>query len=371
MESCKGQNHSQEWLKEHLPKSKGMRSIQIAGTNGKGSVVMWMEAMLEKAGYSSGVFTSPHLVEHTERIRLNKTPILWKEWEEIFDKYEDFFHEQNLTMFEMDLWMALDYFRKTRPDFLLMETGLGGSRDAVTAMDHEMAIITHIGMDHMALLGDSLEQIAHEKAGVIQKGRVILCAEPKEELKQIFREKAEQEGCSIFFVKEELPDKLIWPEALPDYQKINFCTALQAVRKLGIELDEKQLQEVLDHFSFNGRFQKLRDDPLLLLDGAHNEDGILAVCKEVKRRNLHKVFFSVLADKQADKMIDDLRKAGADITLVSFESQRLADLHALKDKYDLELIDETELMERLRELEEPALICGSLYFAAHVLSHWK
>lgn len=141
--------------------------IHVAGTNGKGSLCRWLSDLIMKKGKRVGVFTSPHLISHTERIQIDQSPIDLLGWDQIFNESKDFFEKNELTMFEMDLWMSLVYFSQTKPDVIIMETGLGGQRDATTALDYDLCLITNIGLDHMTYLGNTIEEIAQAKAGIL------------------------------------------------------------------------------------------------------------------------------------------------------------------------------------------------------------
>lgn len=371
MESRKGRNHPLEqmraWLQEQnmaLPD----QAIQVAGTNGKGSVCVWLSLLLNEAGRSAGMFTSPHLVSHTERIQVDGVPVSLGEWEASYDRWQSFFEEQQMTMFEMDLWMALDAFAKRKPEWVIMEVGMGGERDATTALPYQAGVITHIGMDHMNWLGASKKEIARAKAGIMKPGMPVYCMERDPEVRAVFEEEAEKRNAKLIYCcNAPFPAQIVWRKDLPEYQKDNFLLALSVVKGLGISLNAEQLQEAVDRFAWPGRFQILRKDPLVVLDGAHNPDGIEALCRTLPAWQVEQGFFSVLADKQADEMIEDLLAVVPKLTLVEFDTPRLADLHELAAKHGLQTITMQQMEDRLIHAHKRSVVCGSLYFAGEVL----
>ncbi len=387
MESCRSNNHPQltlhNWYDKDFQSHRFFRSIHIAGTNGKGSVIQWLEALLQTKGLSTGSFISPHLISHNERIRLNGKPISLDEWEGIYDSFAPLFQQRQMTMFEMDLWMAARAFQNRRPDWVLMETGLGGGKDATNILFYPFGIITRIGMDHMAYLGPTKEDIARAKAGIIHQDMFIITAETDPACLKIFADTCLKEHAWLV----QIPDlktydfSSFWPASLPAYQKENFLCALTTLQMAGMSFSPSDLKKAASHFSWPGRFQLLQKDPMILLDGAHNPDGINALVSALLEKGLdgngenqdsalQTIYFSVLADKQAGEMIERLQDLHAHIVLVHFDTYRLADLESLAAKYNCPVISFDALMKELMQAKEPALICGSLYFAGAVLEKW-
>lgn len=374
MESRRGLNHDQSTLKEWITNDFGCpgfpRSIHVAGTNGKGSVITWLEVLLACQNRSTGSFTSPHLISHNERLRLSGSPISMDEWEMIYDSMEESFNHRQMTMFEMDLFMACSLFVKARPDWVLIETGMGGGRDATTALDYPYGIITHIGLDHMAYLGETKEEIAEAKAGIIKPGMTVVTAETDPACLQIFQKRADECGATLISIDHDAEiDDSLWNPSLPAYQKDNFLCAKTLLEQAGFVFTDQQLADAISRFIWPARFQILRTDPLVLLDGAHNPDGIEALCCSIREAGIviDQIFFSVLADKQADEMIEMLRRLSTDIQLVRFESERIAGLDELAAKWNLSVINMEELPKKLAQTRKQTLVCGSLYFAGNLL----
>lgn len=352
--------------------------IHVAGTNGKGSVCAWMKSAGELLGRKTGVFTSPHLISHTERITVSDEQIPLIEWDRIYRKWEPVFKEKQFTMFEMDLWMALDWFASQKPELILMETGMGGEFDATTALDYDLACITNVGLDHMQYLGDTKEKIAQAKAGVIQEKVPAAAGIMQENLQKIFEERAKEKQAPFSAVQKDRAEEIsgfsyeeiCWKLKavnLPAYQADNFLLALENLKMLGLHLDRKQKEELIRRFSWPGRYQILKKEPFIVLDGAHNLHGIQGLTQEEGWRGFERVFFSVLADKQADQMIERLKEKVPELILVDFDSYRLADLNTLAERHGLKTVSLEQMMEELKETDKDTLICGSLYFAGEVL----
>lgn len=374
-----GENHDllefRSWLNTYLPAHQQLKKIQVGGTNGKGSTVAWMNQLLTKAGKKVGSFTSPHLLHHFERIRIGSQYISARDWERIYDQYASFFEEKNFTMFEIDLWMALAYFIEQEVDIALIEVGLGGRLDATTALDYQLLLITNVGMEHTELLGDSIEQITFEKAGIFKPGVIALTTETKENSQKVMEQVAGVIQTMLGFVSMPYKEKdgkieFVWHDYSytmkpPKYQLSNLALALEGLNQLGYYLKAEWIQEVIDSFEWEGRFMKLQEDPLILIDGAHNLDGITALVESLSSWS-GSIYFSVLKDKDAIKMLELLSSYHCPITLVKMEKERAYPLEEL----GYPIIDEDELFERLHASEEDCLLCGSLYFVGDILNQF-
>lgn len=366
IESRKGMNHPLDdfrtLLHKHLPEPEFIK-IQVAGTNGKGSVCQWMARLLEIKDVRTGLFISPHLIDHAERIQIDGVPIPHEQFVSIYGKWERFFEDHSFTMFEIDLWISLVWFMEKQVQTAIFETGLGGKKDAVTALNCPYEVLTNIGYDHMNLLGNTLEEITLEKCGILHEDPLTLLftAEKDEKLLKIIHHQAD-------LVQAEVVESQVRKDLdLPGYQKENFSLAFDLVSYLGYSYSQQELEWVFLNFNHPGRFMILNQSPLLLLDGAHNEQGIEALVAGIIERGLRieQVFFSVLADKKAHKMIRELSRLGAEIILVSFESERLADLEKLADTHGLALISFEQMCDQLNKRN--TLCCGSLYFIGALL----
>lgn len=377
MEACRGFNHSQDqlknWFQTDFLAPFPQRAIHVAGTNGKGSVITWLETLLALKHQSTLSFTSPHLISHNERLRYNGVPISLDEWIALYDQWATLFETRNMTMFEMDMWLACAAALQFRPDWVLMETGLGGSKDATTIFDYPYGVITQIGFDHMAYLGPTKQDIAQAKAGIIQEDMFVVSAEKDPECLEIFRKRAQEKHATLIEIDSSFDFMDLWPAHLPAYQKQNFLCAKTILELAGFSFSKSELQSALETFFWPARFEVLRQNPLLVLDGAHNIDGIQALVQSIAQSHFtfDQIFFSVLADKQANAMIETLQTITPNITLVSFESSRLADLQALCEKYQLPCLNLETLHQELAQTTKSTLVCGSLYFAGEILKMYQ
>jgi dihydrofolate synthase/folylpolyglutamate synthase len=290
------------------------------------------------------------------------------DWMRIYQQYEAFFEKENLTMFEIDLWMAMAYFLEQKVDIALIEVGLGGRLDATTALDYNLVMITNVGLEHCAILGDTIEQISYEKAGIFKPGYVALTTETKPNAKKVMEQVAGYMGTLLGFVEipfKETGDHQVlfeWQDHTyvlhpPKYQIYNLSLALEGLNYLGYTLKPDCVQSVIDHFHWAGRFTIARKDPLIILDGAHNKEGIEALVASLGHFDGH-IYFSVLKDKKAKEMLNVLETLHCPITLVSMDTARLYDLQTL----NYPIINEKQLMVELQNTKDHTLVCGSLYF---------
>lgn len=298
-------------LMEHLahPESK-FKSIHVGGTNGKGSTSSLLASVLQEAGYKVGLYTSPHLKDFRERIRINGAMIPEEKVTEFISQNKTFLENNNLSFFEMTVGLAFQYFADQNVDVALIEVGLGGRLDSTNIITPLVSVITNIGWDHMNMLGNTLPEIAAEKAGIIKPNVPVVIGEYVDETKPVFIQKANQENAPIWFASD-----ILWSNIdsalLGDYQIHNKKTALTALNVLKIHFTISQ-QHIIDGFknviintNFAGRWQTLGQNPLIIADTAHNKDGLELVMAQVKKqkfKQLHFVF-GVVNDKDLDSII--------------------------------------------------------------------
>jgi len=254
------------------PESK-LKFIHVAGTNGKGSTCAFLSSYLQQIGYRVGLFTSPHLVDFRERIRVNGNAIKEAEVIEFCQEVQAFNAE--LSFFEITLAMALVHFNKAQCDYVILETGMGGRLDATNVVTPLLAVITNIGFDHQAFLGNTLAEIASEKAGIIKASVPVLCGEEREVLAEIFQQKARSLNAPIVFTNKRIDDPT---QILPSYQRKNAALALHALNILGIDTRAINVQEtwlnLFNHTGFIGRLFPSERYNNLWYDASHNADGI-------------------------------------------------------------------------------------------------
>jgi dihydrofolate synthase / folylpolyglutamate synthase len=299
-------------LSEHLnyPEKK-FKSIHVAGTNGKGSTSHLIASVLHEAGYKVGLYTSPHLKDFRERIRINGNPISENDVVEFIDSNKEFLENQGLSFFEMTVGLAFDYFAMQKVDIAIVEVGLGGRLDSTNIITPLVSVITNIGFDHTQFLGESLQEIAFEKAGIIKPNIPVVLGENKEETTTVFRDIAKKNNTKLIFA-EEMVNKNYSTDLLGDYQKENVKTAVQTIRLISpdhLHISEKELvrglQNVVKNTDLKGRWQILGVNPKIICDVAHNKEGLIQIMRQLKREtynNLH-VVLGMVNDKNLDSIL--------------------------------------------------------------------
>ena len=296
------------------------RSIHVAGTNGKGSTSHMMAAILQCAGYKTGLYTSPHLKEFTERIKINGVEVDQKFVVDFVNLLYDVMNQIQPSFFEMTVAMAFEYFAREKVDVAVIEVGLGGRLDSTNVITPVLSIITNISFDHMDLLGNTLGKIAFEKAGIIKQHKPVIVSERQPEVEKVFIAKAMENESSLSFASDHITlkqkndgvdvysDEVLWlkdldPGLKGHYQIMNIPGVLEGVlrlREIGFEISDNSVREgiskVVALTGLKGRWQKLRDLPLTIADTAHNPAGIKEVITQLKSTphdHLHIVFGAV------------------------------------------------------------------------------
>lgn len=300
------------------------RSIHVAGTNGKGSVSHLLASILQEAGFKVGLYTSPHLVDFRERIRINGEKIPKGKVVDFVQNYRCAFEGIGLSFFEMTVGLAFDYFAEEKVDVAVIEVGMGGRLDSTNVITPQLSIITNIGFDHTQFLGDTLAKIATEKAGIIKPDVPVVIGETHSETRIVFESKAQQLGSPIDFADQRyaiverggsVEDGIMEFDVLKmgsvlyrgmlcplsgAYQLKNLATLFQAIEILpfvGFSLTEVAIREGIEHVVDNthlqGRWQVLKRNPLVICETAHNADGIRAMLdklKSIKYSRLHLIY---------------------------------------------------------------------------------
>ena len=295
------------------------RTIQVAGTNGKGSCSHLISAVLQKSGYKVGLYTSPHLKDFRERIRINGEMISEEAVCEFVELAQPIIAELQPSFFEITTAMAFRYFAMQNVDVAVIEVGLGGRLDCTNIIDPELSIITNISIDHTDLLGATLPEIAYEKAGIIKAGKPAIIGERQPEVAQVFISKATEVNAPIYFASDEMANAI-----LPDcemkgyYQDKNRRTVLTAIRELRRQnYFNIPDQAIVDGFAkvcyltgIMGRWQLISENPRIICDTGHNEAGIKFVTEQLlheKFTNL-RIIIGMVSDKKIDKVLALLPK---------------------------------------------------------------
>ncbi len=388
---------------------KQFKSIHVAGTNGKGSVSNQLAAILQSAGYKTGLYTSPHLKDFRERIRINgnmmpeDAVVIW---------VADFIEKDkklNLqpSFFELTVAMAFDYFAQQQVDIAIIEVGMGGRLDSTNIITPEVSIITNIGFDHTTFLGDTLEKIAQEKAGIIKPTIPVIIGTNQPETSSIFKQTAKRNDVPIYFaedyfqVKEKSIDiyyqivsinnhhgKKIYEDLLLDlkgtYQQKNLPAVLQTIdilRSKNYQIDESAIKKGLSNVSkltgLTGRWHIISQQPIIIADTGHNVDGIKMVISQLKRvkyQKLHMVF-GMVNDKEVDAILSLLPKSAiyyftkADLPRALDEAilQKKAVAHKLKGKNFASVQKAFKAAQQNATKNDCIFVGGSTFVVAEIL----
>lgn len=300
-------------LANHLGNPENhLKCIHVAGTNGKGSTSHLLASVLQEAGYKVGLYTSPHLKDYRERITINGKPISEKYVCDFFNKNKSFFEANELSFFEMSVGLAFEYFVNEKTDINIIEVGMGGRLDSTNIIIPLISVITNIGLDHTQFLGNTLEAIAFEKAGIIKSNIPVVIGEYVAATRAVFLDKAAATSSEIYFasdlVQEDYPSAL-----LGDYQIHNKKTVLQTIKVL----QEKQLLtisnndikkgflNVIKNTNLQGRWQQLGENPKVICDTAHNAHGLSIVLNQLKKEQFEQlhIVLGVVNDKDLDEIL--------------------------------------------------------------------
>ena len=338
------------------------KSVHVAGTNGKGSVSHTLASVFQEAGYKTGLYTSPHLRDFRERIRINGEMIPEENVVQFIDTYKDKFEAMELSFFEMTVGMAFDYFRNEKVDIAIVEVGMGGRLDSTNLITPELSIITNIDFDHTKFLGDTRAKIAYEKAGIIKPGIPVVIGETHPETEQVFIDKAKECGSPIYFADQIFDcDKIyfesfteqkfdVWKnselymEALEiplmgNYQQKNLTTVMCAIDllrdKFNLSDDDIRdgISKVVRNTHLMGRWQILCKDPLTIADTGHNVAGITEVVRQLAEMHYGKLHFvlGMVNDKDIDSVLQLLPR-GAEYYFCKADIPRGLDANILAEK---------------------------------------
>lgn len=359
---------------------KDLHFIHVAGTNGKGSVCAMLESVYRHAGYKTGMYTSPHLIYFGERIQVNNTPIskdrivnLTQKIKKILDNCPK---EKYPTFFEAATLLALLCFKEEKADIILWETGLGGRLDATNIVDPLASIITNISLEHQQYLGDTIEKIAREKAGII-KTNIPVITGTQDESFNVIADVAKAHNSPIY---QELENQSIdIPDHFPEYQKQNILLVLKAVEVLQTHLPvpQDEILESIFNTQWPGRFQLIKKgNSTFLLDGAHNPAGFNVLINSIKKKYplLHPaIIIGMLKDKDWEKSCSIIGGLGEKYITTSVNNYRTLAPELLRlelSKYHHDRVQSAvSLKDALNEAKESSfiLICGSLYLIGEAL----
>ncbi|MFZ9847266.1 MAG: bifunctional folylpolyglutamate synthase/dihydrofolate synthase [Flavobacteriales bacterium] len=357
------------------------KSIHVAGTNGKGSVTHMLASVLQEAGYKVGIYCSPHLVDFRERVKINGQMISKQEVIDFVAQCKDLFDEINPSFFEYTTALAFQCFAKQRVDVAVVEVGLGGRLDSTNVITPELSVITNIGLDHTNILGDTLEKISLEKAGIIKNGIPVLIGEKQKETEKVFEEVAAKNNSKLIYAKEV--------EIVCDlngiYQEKNIATAFSAIQLLkeqGWKIDEKAIENgflhVAKNTAFMGRWQVLGSNPSVVCDTGHNKEGVEYVVQQLaqeKYEQLH-IVWGAVKDKDQTKVLDLLPKnaiyyfcaPNLERAMPAQELKDLAQQKSLQGKAYASVNEAFTVAKNAANAADFVFVGGSTFVVAEVLS---
>lgn len=300
-------------LSKHLnyPEKK-FKTIHVAGTNGKGSTSHMLASVLQVAGYKVGLYTSPHLKDFRERIKINGKLIKKSAVIDFVKDNKSFFETNQLSFFEMTVGLAFDYFGKQNVDIAIIEVGLGGRLDSTNIITPELSIITNIGLDHTQFLGETLAEIAAEKAGIIKANIPVVIGEYQEEIFHVFKQVAYINNAKIYIASKNI-QQTFESDLKGIYQQHNIKTVLQSAHVLksnGFKISEAHIKSGLNNVVKNtglmGRWQQINITPKAICDTGHNKEGLLYVLNQLKNETYTKLHFvfGVVNDKDLSTVLE-------------------------------------------------------------------
>lgn len=401
-----------EWMMERLDHpERTIRGIHVAGTNGKGSTVSYIRSILQEAGYVVGTFTSPYIEQFNERISINGVPISNEDMIMLANKIKPLVEELEQTdlgsptEFEVITAMSFYYFGKVHPtDFVIYEVGLGGRFDSTNIFHPIVSVITTIGYDHMAILGDTIEKITFEKAGIIKSGVPVVSGVHQPEGVGVIEEIAKERKAKLYLAGREFSVskhlsatqgefftyqsdrnhyKDLFITMKGAHQVLNASLAVKTIEYLqtylSVIVEEQHIRAGLEKMYWMGRFEKLAENPPIIIDGAHNPEGIRELVKTVKAHLSTypiTVIFSALEDKQLDEMMKPLEEIATNIIYTSFDFPRASSAEKLYSLFPSKKARTEEDFKKAIQLAKAndghaIVITGSLYFISQIRQYFK
>lgn len=393
------------------------KTIHVAGTKGKGSISAMIASVLVSAGYKTGFYSSPHMLDYTERIQVNGISIEQDDFLEIVnDIYPIIQDVHGLTTFEITTGIAFQYFMKKKVDFGVIEVGLGGRLDATNIIVPEISVIASISLDHTAILGDTIEAIAAEKAGIIKKGVPVVVSPQKQSVMRVFEEKAEQEDAQIFqntdlveyhsrsstLASQEFtitfPATIVNKEHSAELQHIQmqipllgkhqmenagtaFCT-IKLLQSKGFEITDENIQNGLRNVSWPGRFEILQQHPFVIIDAAHNNESSLRLIDTIQElfpSQKITLIFGASEDKDIEGMLRNFAQISKMVIFTKSTHPRAAEPEKMQRLLRSPLCDTIIIKDvqdaldfALQEAKDEEIIVasGSIFIAAAVRETW-
>ncbi|MFC1454790.1 bifunctional folylpolyglutamate synthase/dihydrofolate synthase [Candidatus Undinarchaeota archaeon] len=366
------------------------KTIIVGGTNGKGSVSIILSSILLEAGFKVGTYTSPALWDNRERILVNKKKISEKDFCRILEKLKPLQEKHKATFFEVLTAAAFLHFAEQKVDYAILEVGLGGRFDATNVAEPEVSVITNIDLDHTKVLGDTVLEIANEKAGIMRKGKALVTGSDKQDVLEFLEEHAKKANCKIVKTsgKKIAPitsdlheqeflvnDSRLKTKMLGDFQMENATTAISVAELFGI--DREKIASGIEKAFWPGRFEVIQENPVVILSAAHNPAAISELCKSLDHIGKKKVFvFGASADKDIKSMLKEVSKHASEVILTSYSKERSAKPEDIEKYVDCKHQIKLPLNSAVDFAIEKAgdsivVVTGSIFMAGEARQRWK
>jgi len=378
-----GLKNTEELLAFFENPHKQLRFIHVGGTNGKGSVSNMLTSVLMESGEKVGCFTSPHILDFSERIRVDGEPIAKNFVVDFCNKVLSHNWKLEPSFFEITWVMALEYFRLTKCSIVVAEVGLGGRLDATNVITPLLSIITNISLDHTNILGNTRAEIAFEKAGIIKPQVPVILGELDEEVGPVFQKAVTERGSQILEVVDPNP----LPKEMIGYQKLNYAlvkTAVHYLKGIGFRCTEKELERGIENLrknsGFFGRLEIINHQPFTIVDCAHNEAGLKALFASIEVKGQLHIVYGTSSDKDL-KAIVSVFPSSANYFLTEFSNPRSATTEQLKAGFSsfsekkmnffLEVENAFKAVQLIANKEDTIVVCGSFFLAHDFFSNFS
>lgn len=351
-----------------------VKTIHIAGTNGKGSTLAILAKILQDAGYKVGTYTSPHLIDFRERIKINNKLIPKQHLAKIITKIKENIKDQ--TFFEITTALAFQFFKEQKVDFAIIEVGLGGRLDATNTIKKPLcSIITNIALDHTEILGNSYEKIAYEKSGIIKKNTPVITGTKNKNALRVIKLISKKNNSKLYITKQATKNTNLNGE----FQKNNLALALKAIKILKLKISEKQINQSIKKVFWPGRLQFIKEN--ILIDCAHNPQGTLELAKftnQIKKnfKNIH-LITGIMNNKDISKMANNFEKITNNIILTKPKLKRSASLIKLKSNFTKKTISISSIPSAIKYAQKKQnkndllIISGSIFTISEAMEYFN
>ena len=366
-----------KFIKELSLSKNELKFIHVGGTNGKGSTCSFISSILKESNYKVGTFTSPHFFDFRERIRINDNKIQKSYITSFIKENKILIEDLGLSFFELSFGLCLSYFVENKVDYAIIEVGLGGRLDATNIINPLVSVITNISFDHNEILGDSLEKIASEKAGIIKENSKLIVGERNEKTDQVFINKAKEMSSKIIFVPDIYQD-IVYSEI--DYLNKNIHTSIETCKLLNLEnLNNEIIRRGIKNITLNnslfGRWSLVNNNPRVIFDSAHNEAGFISVSKELSKISYNKIYIllSFVKGKEIKNFIRHLPK-NSNFYFTTLKIERSMGIKEIKSNLGEIINFDEDPRSAYRKIKTEAskddliLVTGSNYIAKEIFN---